>query len=165
MPCLVAPPLTLKQFSLGQSNPTFLLTDSKGSQLVLRKKPPGKIIDRSQHNIDREYTILSALKLHSVVPIPQVHLLCKDPEIIGTPFYIMQFISGRIFADPLLSNIPAKPDYYFAAILTLAEFHKVDFKKVGLESYGRSGGFYPRQLKRLLDISKLQGNVLVSCLE
>lgn len=94
---------TISQFSDGQSNPTYLIRDtSSGLAFVLRKKPPGKILP-SAHAVEREYLIMSALSKASF-PVPEMYHLCEDASIIGTPFYVMGYVQGRIFSDPLLKN-------------------------------------------------------------
>ena len=82
-------PIGIKQFGFGQSNPTFLLTDSNGQQYVLRKQPPGKLSNKTAHQVAREYTIMKALQ--GVIPVPEVHVLCQDPSILGVDFFVMDF--------------------------------------------------------------------------
>ena len=95
--------MNYKQFLFGQSNPTYLITDAKGNRYVLRKKPPGNLINKKAHAIEREYRVIKALGTSTNVPVPQVYGLCQDDSIIGTPFYIMEFLEGRIFID---NNLP-----------------------------------------------------------
>ncbi|KAI7984604.1 hypothetical protein LOK49_LG15G00704 [Camellia lanceoleosa] len=95
---------SLSQFGHGQSNPTFLLEASLGSsakRYVLRKKPPGKLLE-SAHAVEREFQVIEALGVHTQVPVPKVFCLCTDSSVIGTPFYIMEYLDGRIFLDPML---------------------------------------------------------------
>ena len=92
------------QFSHGQSNPTYLLGAKDGQRYVLRKKPPGIATSSSGHQIEREHQILNALQSTNV-PVPKVHTLCLDESIIGTPFYVMEFLDGRIFEDPSLPEL------------------------------------------------------------
>lgn len=95
----VAVPLEVKQFGYGQSNPTYLLTStSTGKSFVLRKKPPGKLLSQTAHKVEREYRIIKALG-STDVPVPKTYCLCEDANVIGTPFYIMEFLKGRIFED------------------------------------------------------------------
>ncbi|KAI8909064.1 kinase-like domain-containing protein, partial [Gorgonomyces haynaldii] len=157
----VALPLQIKQFKLGQSNPTFLIIDQKGSKYVVRKKPPGQLLSKTAHAVEREYKILKALGTKSSVPVPQVYLLCEDTQVIGTPFYVMQFLQGRIFSDVSLPTVPnhQKAEYYYSIVDVLADFHKVNVKQVGLEDYGPPGNFYERQMSTLYKISKTQGAV------
>ena len=93
--------LTVHQFGFGQSNPTFLLS-AAGKEYVLRKKPPGKLLP-SAHAVDREYRIIKAMK-SAGVPVPEPYLLCTDDSVIGTPFYVMERVRGRIFRDPIASE-------------------------------------------------------------
>jgi aminoglycoside phosphotransferase (APT) family kinase protein len=92
------------QFSHGQSNPTYEITTSMGQKYVLRKKPPGNLLSKSAHRIDREYQVITALEKTNV-PVPKTYCFCEDSSIIGTPFYIMEFLDGRIFEDPWLPEL------------------------------------------------------------
>ncbi|KAI8644660.1 kinase-like domain-containing protein [Parasitella parasitica] len=94
-----ATPLHISQFNHGQSNPTYLLKDGNQQQYVLRKKPPGALISKTAHAVEREYRIIRALGENSDVPVPKVYTLCEDVDVIGTPFYVMEFLKGRIFTD------------------------------------------------------------------
>jgi aminoglycoside phosphotransferase (APT) family kinase protein len=137
----------VKQFQGGQSNPTFLI--EAGSQLyVLRKKPPGKLL-QSAHQIEREYRVIKALQ-ETDVPVPNAHLLCEDDAIIGTPFYIMDYVEGRVLEHPALEEAPKEQRWaiYEAMLDTLAKLHKVDWRAVGLEGYGRPEQYVERQIKR-----------------
>src|SRR5436309_1245958 len=93
------PPLKVRQFVTGQSNPSFLL-ETADLQLVMRKKPPGTLL-QSAHQVEREFRIISALA-NTDVPVPRTHVLCEDVSVIGTAFFVMDFVAGRIFIDPLL---------------------------------------------------------------
>ena len=95
------------QFGFGQSNPTYQLTAADGSRFVLRKKPPGKLLSKTAHRVDREYQIIKALA-QTDVPVPNVLCLCEDSSIIGTPFYIMEFLDGRHFTDPSMPGVSAE---------------------------------------------------------
>src|SRR5439155_8121546 len=97
-------PVRVRQFLGGQSNPTYHLT-AEGREYVLRRKPPGPLLP-SAHAVDREYRVITALGATDV-PVPKTHLLCEDASIVGTPFYVMDFVPGRIFADPMMPDIPA----------------------------------------------------------
>lgn len=88
-----------KQFGFGQSNPTYLIKDQPGAKYVMRKKPPGQVVSKTAHKIEREYRVLRALA-KSTIPVPKPYVLCEDSSIVGTPFYIMEFLDGRIFEDP-----------------------------------------------------------------
>lgn len=105
-------PLDVKQFGYGQSNPTYLLTSkASGRGYVLRKKPPGELLSQTAHKVEREYRIIKALN-STDVPVPKTYCLCEDASVIGTPFYIMEFLKGRIFEDatmPCILNPPPPP--------------------------------------------------------
>ena len=113
----------------------------------MRKKPPGKLVSKTAHKVEREYRIIHALE-QTDVPVPKAYCLCEDESIIGTPFYIMEFLDGRIIEDPAIPGVdPAtRTEMWNDAIRTLAKLHRVDPAKVGLGSFGKSNGFYNRQL-------------------
>jgi len=140
-------PMQVLQFEGGQSNPTFLLTTPAG-EYVLRKKPPGKLLS-SAHAIDREYRVLSSLQ-GAGVPVPCTHLYCEDVSIIGTAFYVMEYVPGRIFTDPALPGLSpeerrAAHDSMNAA---LAQLHQVDWRAAGLGGFGRPECYAQRQIER-----------------
>ncbi|MCM0614073.1 phosphotransferase [Marinobacter sediminum] len=140
--------LDVKQFQGGQSNPTFLL-DTDSGRYVLRKKPPGKTLP-SAHMVEREYKVMRALSEHTAVPVPKVRVLCEDNSIIGTPFYVMDYMEGRIVSHAALraldrsERLPA----HQSAIDTLAELHSVDVNAIGLGDFGRPEGYVARQVSR-----------------
>jgi aminoglycoside phosphotransferase (APT) family kinase protein len=144
----ITPPLTIRQFQGGQSNPTFQLTDAAGHRYVLRKKPPGNILP-SAHAVEREYAVMHALR-PTGVPVPTMRLLCEDPAVIGTPFYLMDYIEGRVLVDIKLAELsPAdRAPYYWAMADTLAALHKVDWRGVGLADYGKPDNYVARQVSR-----------------
>ncbi len=137
----------IKQFQGGQSNPTFFI-QAGPHRYVLRKKPPGKLLP-SAHQIEREYRVIQALQ-DTDVPVPTTRLLCEDDSIIGTPFYIMDFLEGRILEHPALQNAAKEERWaiYEAMADTLARLHRVDWRAVGLEDYGRPDNYVQRQIKR-----------------
>ena len=140
-------PLTVKQFEGGQSNPTFqLLTPEK--TYVLRKQPPGELLP-SAHQVDREFKVMHAL-WDTPVPVPQMFLLCEDTEIIGTKFYVMEMVEGRLFTETRLPQLPKEQRrlLYEDLARVLAELHKVDPEQVGLGDFGRPGNYYERQVRR-----------------
>lgn len=139
--------MQVKQFQGGQSNPTFLLTIGE-KRYVLRKKPPGKLLP-SAHMVEREFQVINALG-QTDVPVPKARLLCEDPEVIGTAFYIMDHVEGRVHSHPLLEkvDIEQRMPIHRSMIETMARLHNVDWKAVGLESYGRHEGYVQRQIKR-----------------
>ena len=142
-------PCRCLQFEGGQSNPTFHLTDGGGRMYVLRKKPPGKLLP-SAHQVDREYRVIKALSDHTDVPVPKPYALCQDDSVIGTAFYIMEFLPGRILADPKMPGIsPADRGKIFDSMNdVLARLHNVDYRAVGLGDYGREGQYIQRQIAR-----------------
>jgi aminoglycoside phosphotransferase (APT) family kinase protein len=140
-------PLRVRQFEGGQSNPTFLLNADSGDY-VLRKKPPGVLLPRA-HMIEREYRILAALAATDV-PVPKVHLLCETPDPIGTPFFVMDYVRGRLLRDPTLPDMkPAERRAIYDEILrVLASLHAVDYQAIGLADYGKPGNYFGRQIRR-----------------
>ncbi|KAF9972261.1 hypothetical protein BGZ73_004646 [Actinomortierella ambigua] len=154
----LACPIKVTQFKLGQSNPTYLLTDANGIKYVLRKKPAGSLLSSTAHAVEREYRILKALGDTSDVPVPKVYTLCEDTSLIGTPFYVMEFLQGRIFSDIRLLKLPVEErrQCWLSAVDTLAKLHKVNYIEAGLEGYGRPAGFYPRQISSLTKVATAQ---------
>ncbi|KAI1820103.1 phosphotransferase enzyme family protein [Xylaria intraflava] len=140
-------PLDVKQFGFGQSNPTYQLTSADKKRYVMRKKPPGKLLSKAAHKVEREYRIIAALG-PTEVPVPKAYCLCEDDSVVGTPFYVMEFLDGRIFEDLSVPNVSPeeRTGLWRAAVQTLAKFHSVDIGKAGLESFGQHHGFYDRQL-------------------
>jgi aminoglycoside phosphotransferase (APT) family kinase protein len=143
-----AGPLKVRQFKGGQSNPTYLL-GTPGRNYVLRRKPLGQLIS-SAHAVDREFRVIRALGVHSKVPVPHAHLLCTDESVIGTWFYVMEHVQGRIFWDPALPEVQRedRPLYYRAMCESLATLHQVNPESIGLGDYGKSTGYLPRQIAR-----------------
>ncbi|KAL2756807.1 hypothetical protein ACRALDRAFT_2087252, partial [Sodiomyces alcalophilus JCM 7366] len=141
-------PVDLKQFGFGQSNPTYQITGADGQRFVMRKKPPGKLVSKTAHKVEREYRIIHALE-KTDVPVPRAYCLCEDESVIGTPFYIMEFLDGRILEDPAMPGVSAseRTALWHAAVDTLAKLHRVRPADVGLETFGRPSGFYNRQIK------------------
>ena len=139
--------MEILQFEGGQSNPTFQLSIPERS-FVLRKKPPGKLL-KSAHQVEREYRVMSALR-DTDVPVPETLHLCEDESIIGTPFFIMDMVPGRVLMDTHLPSF--SPDersaLYKSFIKSGATLHRVDYQSVGLETFGRSGNYYARQVHR-----------------
>jgi len=140
-------PLTVRQFAGGQSNPTFHLRAISG-EYVLRKRPPGRLVE-SAHAIDREYRMLRALE-GSEVPVPGAHLYCEDADVLGTPFYVMDYQAGRIFTDPLLPGMapPERGAVYDAMNEALARLHLFDWRSAGLGDFGRPEQYVSRQVAR-----------------
>jgi aminoglycoside phosphotransferase (APT) family kinase protein len=143
--------LSVRQFQGGASNPTFLLTTETADgprRYVLRKKPPGELL-ASAHQVDREYRVMKALG-QTDVPVPRMRALCEDAEVIGTAFYVMDFMEGRIFRDATLPGLEPteRAAIYDELNATLAKLHQVDYAAVGLSDYGRPGGYFERQVGR-----------------
>ena len=139
------PPLRVQQFRGGQSNPTFLL-EAGDTRYVLRKKPGGTLLP-SAHMIEREYRVTQALS-GTNVPVVRQRLLCEDASVIGTSFYVMDFVEGRIFRDPALPGMaPAERTAIYEAMSdALARLHAVDWRAIGLESFGKPSGYLARQI-------------------
>ncbi|KAF5380575.1 hypothetical protein D9615_004657 [Tricholomella constricta] len=163
-------PVDVKQFKFGQSNPTYFLTDAKGTKFVLRKKPAGQLLSKTAHQVEREYTMLRALHGFNLrpttpterqIPVPEPILLCEDNAVIGTPFYIMEFLDGRIFTDSRMLEVSAKDRYecWLSAVSTLANLHSISPDNIGLSKFGPSTDYFPRQIKSLSRISIAQAAV------
>ena len=134
----------IEQFKGGQSNPTYKIND----QYVLRRKPPGKLLP-SAHAVDREFKVISAL--HKVgFPVARPHVLCEDDRVIGTAFYVMEYVEGRVLWDPALPGMTREQR---AAIWdeknrVISELHRIDYRAVGLEHFGKPGNYIGRQVER-----------------
>jgi aminoglycoside phosphotransferase (APT) family kinase protein len=140
-------PLGVEQFEGGQSNPTFLLNTPK-NRYVLRKKPPGKLLP-SAHQVEREYRVMKALQ-KTAVPVPAMLLLCEDESVIGTPFFVMEYVQGRVFGDLTLPDMtpPERRTIYFDMVRVLAALHSVNYAALGLADYGKPGNYFSRQIGR-----------------
>lgn len=140
-------PLEVRQFKGGQSNPTYqLVTPSK--KYVMRRKPPGKLLP-SAHAVDREFKVISALH-PTGFPVAKPYGLCVDEGVIGTMFYVMDMVEGRILWDQSLPQYePAeRRAIYMAKLKTLADLHNTDYQAVGLADYGKPGNYMGRQVDR-----------------
>lgn len=142
-----AGPLRIEQFKGGQSNPTYKLVTPARSY-VLRRKPPGATV-QGAHAVDREARIQSALR-DTDVPVARIYGLCTDPDVIGSWFYVMEHVEGRILWDARLPDIaPAdRPAYFGAMNAAIAALHSVDYRALGLEDYGKAGNYFERQIAR-----------------
>jgi hypothetical protein len=181
-------PIDRRQSFPARRNPTYLLQSSSNSKrYVVRTRPPGPLISKTAHAVDREYKVLSALGEDGSVPVPKVYHLCKDESIIGRQFYLMSYLDGRKFEDVRMPEVdtkeerealyvlsPFRPSLLFpshcfprlsftfrtarrtdasflhrwlSAIQTLAAIHALDPKKIGLDDFGSSAAFYPRQIR------------------
>lgn len=140
-------PARLQQFQGGQSNPTFLIS-TPARRFVLRKKPPGQLLP-SAHLVEREFRVLRALQAQDV-PVPRVHLLCEDAAVIGTAFYVMDHVEGRVLPDVALPGLaPAeRRALYQDAMRVLARIHAVDWRAAGLADFGKPERYVARQLER-----------------
>lgn len=142
----LALPLAARQFSGGQSNPTYLVT-AREARYVLRRKPPGELLPKA-HMIEREYAVMAALGGQGY-PVPRMVLLCEDAGVIGTAFYLMEFVEGRVLFDTTLPGLaPAERRATYEAVVdALAQLHRIDVAAAGLAEFGRPGGYIGRQVK------------------
>ena len=140
-------PVLAEKFAGGQSNPTFKLT-AGGNRYVLRRKPPGNLL-ASAHAVDREFRVISALQATDV-PVPQSIALCEDESVIGSMFYVMEHLEGRVFWDPAIPEVSneERAAIYDDMNRVLACLHQVDIEQVGLTDYGRPGNYFERQVSR-----------------
>jgi len=141
-------PLAVEQFKGGQSNPTYNVSDAAGRRFVLRRKPPGKLLP-SAHAVDREFRVIHAL-YPTGFPVAKPHVLCEDALVIGTPFYVMDFVDGRVLWD---QSLPGMTKTERAAIWdelnrVIAQLHTIDYRAVGLEDFGKPGNYIERQISR-----------------
>jgi aminoglycoside phosphotransferase (APT) family kinase protein len=140
-------PMDVRQFAGGQSNPTYLI-QTASHRYVLRRKPPGKLLP-SAHAVDREYRVLEALK-GSDVPVAETYALCEDQEVIGSSFYVMSYVEGRIFWEATLPDVAPsdRRAIYQEMVRVQAALHSVNYEAVGLGDYGRAGAYVERQVTR-----------------
>jgi len=141
-------PLALSVLAGGQSNPTFRLQAGAGRDYVLRKKPAGALL-ASAHAIDREYRVMRALA-NTDVPVPRMLHYCEDASLLGTPFYLMEFLPGRVFMDQALPGVSnAERDAIYREMnRVIAALHGLDYAALGLADYGKSGNYVGRQIAR-----------------
>jgi aminoglycoside phosphotransferase (APT) family kinase protein len=140
-------PLAIEQFKGGQSNPTYKLI-TPGRSYVLRRKPPGRLLPGA-HAVDREYRVISALGATGF-PVARTYGLCLDEAVIGTQFYVMEMVEGRIFWEADFPEVPAaeRPAYFDAMNETIARLHLIDPQTAGLADYGKPGNYFERQIGR-----------------
>jgi aminoglycoside phosphotransferase (APT) family kinase protein len=160
--------LRIQQFQGGASNPTFLLTTEGPDgalEYVLRKKPPGVLL-ASAHQVDREFRVMKALA-GTGVPAPTMRILCQDDSIIGTAFYVMDYLDGRIFIDASLPLLTPKDRtaVYDDLGRVLAALHQLDYDAIGLGDFGRPGDYIARQIDRFTKQYRAQETVLVPDME
>jgi aminoglycoside phosphotransferase (APT) family kinase protein len=143
-------PITVEQFKGGQSNPTYRISAGSG-RYVLRRKPPGRLLP-SAHAVDREYKVMTALGTVGF-PVPKTYALCEDESVIGTPFFVMDCVDGRIFWEQSLPGIPneERAAIYDEMNRVIALLHSVDYAAIGLADYGRPGNYFARQIRRWSD--------------
>lgn len=141
------PVSTIEQFKGGQSNPTYKLV-TPGRAYVLRRKPPGKLLPGA-HAVDREYRVISALGQKGF-PVAKALGLCEDESVIGTPFYVMEMVEGRVFWEATFPEVRRedRPAYFYAMNATIARLHSIDPASVGLADYGKPGNYFERQIGR-----------------
>lgn len=144
---LVEGRIELEQLTGGQSNPTFKISNGN-SHYVLRKKPSGVLLP-SAHAVDREHRVMKALA-RTDVPVPQMLDYCEDESIIGTPFFIMEYLDGRIFVDQSLPGLVAseRQQIYAEMNRTISAIHRLDYVVLGLETFGKPGNYFARQITR-----------------
>ena len=142
-----AGPLTVGQFKGGQSNPTYFL-ETPQRRYVLRRKPPGKLLP-SAHAVDREYRVIAALYPHGF-PVPEPVLYCADESVVGTAFFVMSHVEGRVIWEPRMpaSNPTERAQVYDAMNATLAQLHSFEPTAIGLADYGRAENYVARQVER-----------------
>ncbi|KAH0841103.1 hypothetical protein AYO21_06595 [Fonsecaea monophora] len=160
IPGLKAPVVSTK-IGYGQSNPTYFLDDAAGTRFILRKKPSGTIISPVAHQVDREYRVLKALGSVKGFPVPRVYTLCEDSSVIGTPFYVMEFVKGRIITDPDLGELSPsdRRKAWISLVETLAWLHSIDPDSIGLSNFGKKKGFYQRHCNTFQRIENQQSKV------
>lgn len=167
----VTPPVAVKQFKFGQSNPTYFLTDAKQKRFVLRKKPAGQLLSSTAHQVEREFRVLSALHEYNtrsttspdrIVPVPTPFALCVDSDVIGTPFYIMEYLDGRIFTDPRMPEVSpqVRRECWISAVRALAALASVNPFDIGLGEFGPCTDYFPRQIKSLTRVSEAQAQAV-----
>src|SRR5882672_5704724 len=142
-------PLSVQQFRGGQSNPTYLIS-AGGKHHVLRAKPgPAAKLLPSAHAVEREFRVITALK-DAGIPVPRAYCLCEDEGVIGRAFYVMEFIEGRVLWDQALPGMTPseRGAIYDEMNRVIAALHSVDIAQVGLETYGKPGNYFERQIGR-----------------
>ena len=137
----------VKQILGGQSNPTFVIFFQDNEKLILRKKPPGKLLP-SAHDISREYKVQKALE-NTAVPCPKMIRYCKNENVIGTEFYLMELVEGKVYENILqINSLNARKIIFFKLVKMLADLHNIDFYSVGMQKFGKIGNYVQRQINR-----------------
>jgi aminoglycoside phosphotransferase (APT) family kinase protein len=157
-------PAAARKFAGGQSNPTFLIEAASG-RYVLRRKPPGTLL-KSAHAVEREYRVMQALA-GTPIPVPRVHLLCENEAIVGTPFFVMDYLDGRTFWDPALPEIgrEERSRYYGEIARVLAALARLDPGTVGLSDFDRPGNYIERQVSRWVGQYRASQTEVISAME
>ncbi|KAF2806811.1 putative acyl-CoA dehydrogenase family member 10 [Mytilinidion resinicola] len=154
-------PITIKQFGLGQSNPTYLVIGIDDTRAVCRKNPPGELLSKMTHNVEREHRVLHALR-KTEIPVPIPYCLCEDNSVLGMPFYFMSFLDGRLHEDaelPLVSP-EERQEMWHDAVRTLGKIHLINIWSTGLKTFGKSSNFYNRQIATFTRMSDTQCKVI-----
>src|SRR2546428_12156437 len=138
----------LEQFKGGQSKPTYRITAADGRRFVLRRKPPGKLLP-SAHAVEREYRVIQALHAAGF-PVARPHALCENESVLGTAFYVMDFVDGRVLWDQSLPGMTQEQrfDIWDELNRVIARLHTIDYRAVGLEGFGKPGNYIGRQILR-----------------
>jgi aminoglycoside phosphotransferase (APT) family kinase protein len=138
----------IEQFKGGQSNPTYCLTASDGRRYALRRKPPGKLLP-SAHAVDREFKVISAL-YPTGFPVAKPLVLCEDESVIGTMFYVMDCVDGRVLWDPALPGMTReqRAEIWDEQNKVISKLHSLDYRELGLEEFGKPGNYIGRQVER-----------------
>ena len=157
-------PAHAKKFPTGQSNPTYLI-ETPAARYVLRRKPTGKLL-KSAHMIEREFRVLKALETCGY-PAPRALALCADESVIGTAFYVMAYVEGRIFWDPAAPELARseRAPVYDAMNAALARLHAIDVAAVGLSDYGKPGSYFQRQLQRWSEQYRLSETAKIEAMD
>ncbi|KAI9003387.1 kinase-like domain-containing protein [Hyaloraphidium curvatum] len=157
--------MLLGQFGLGQSNPTYVIIDGSGRHFIMRKKPPGKHLSPTLHNVAREFRVLDALaRGNTGYASPRPYTLCTDEAVIGSDFYVMEYIGpGRI--QTLEITLPGARDaaerraMWVEYLRKMAELHRIDYKKIGLSGFGKDSGYFPRNIANWARLCRQQAQV------
>ncbi|KAJ5622910.1 hypothetical protein N7490_011515 [Penicillium lividum] len=150
-------PIWVTQLGFDQSSSTYFIKDAVGKNLVMRKRLPAPAELKGADTIEREYRVLCALK-YSKIPVPKPYCFCEDPSVIGAPFYVTEFLEGRTFQDPSLPGVSPRERHQMwrEIIATLAQLHILDINTVGLNGFGRRGGFFRQQVRNLKHCEEIQ---------
>jgi aminoglycoside phosphotransferase (APT) family kinase protein len=159
--------IEIRQFGFGQSNPTYLLRIKEAEFSAVLRRKPDKVAHASAHALHREFRVLKALQVHNrrnphiQVPVPTPYAYCNNKEVVGAEFYLMEYVSGRIFTDASIPGLSPteRREAFSNVVTTLANLHSANITDVGLESFGKRGNFVQRQIPRLLSVSQKQSQL------